>query len=73
METPGIFPDFKMITVAKKGRLNELDESKEDLKYWLSRPVNERIAAVTFLISQSLAKDESMDKTLIRKRKLRHR
>jgi hypothetical protein len=30
METQGIFPDFKMITVAKKGRLNELDESKED-------------------------------------------
>ena len=33
-------------------KLNESDQTKEDLAYWLSRPAEERIAAVEHLRRQ---------------------
>jgi hypothetical protein len=50
--------------------LKEIDEEEEDIKYWLSRPPQERIAAVTRLISKSLEPGQRMDKTVIVRRKL---
>jgi len=32
--------------IVKKHRLDEYDEIKDNLEYWLSRPVSERTAAV---------------------------
>jgi len=32
--------------IVKKHRLDEYDKIKDNLKYWLSRPASERIAAV---------------------------
>ncbi len=32
--------------IVKKNRLDDFDEVKDNLKYWLSRPPAERIAAV---------------------------
>ena len=32
--------------VARKGRLNEISEIKENLRFWLSKTAEERIAAV---------------------------
>jgi hypothetical protein len=63
--------DFKLAPVVRKGQLNEIDEAMDDLLYWISRPASERIAAVTFLISQSLADGETMDKSIIRKKRLK--
>jgi hypothetical protein len=49
-------------------RLN--DEEKQNLEFWLSRPVAERIAAVTRLSAQlKKNRSERMDKTVYRKRK----
>lgn len=63
---------FKLVPVVNKRLLNKIDEATEDLQYWLSRPAHERLAAVTFLVLQSLAENECIDKTLISKRRLKH-
>ena len=51
--------------VVIKRPLKGYDEKKQDLDYWLSRPVTERLAAVTFIVAQSLQKDQRMDKTKV--------
>ena len=38
--------------VILKGTLNSLQSAKEDLAYWLTRPSEERVAAVDFLREQ---------------------
>ena len=62
--------DFRWVPVVSKGRLHEIDEATNDILYWLSRPVEERLAAVTFLVSQQLNEGERMDKTIVRKMKM---
>lgn len=58
---------FKFVPLVKKGRQNELDEPTDDIQYWLTRPAQERISAVTFLVFQSIDANERLDKTAIRK------
>lgn len=58
-----------IVPEVRKGRLGEIDEGKEDIQYWQSRPAIERIAAVTFLVFQSIPKGERMDKSVVVKRK----
>ena len=72
MSESGTSHDFKFTPVARTGRLHELNESEEDVQYWLSKPARERIAAVTFLIFQSLVPGERMDKTVVLKKRLKH-
>ena len=38
--------------VVKKGTMDELSSIEEDLAYWLSKPSEERVAAVDFLRRQ---------------------
>ena len=71
MKTTKIIQDIKLVPVVRKARLKDINESKEDLIYWLTRPVTERISAVTFLISQSLNRGERMDKSIVNKIKLK--
>jgi hypothetical protein len=61
---------FKLIPVVRKRTLKSFDEEDEDLQYWLSKTPQERIAAVTFIIGQSLKPGERMNKAIIHKRKL---
>ena len=58
-------------TVVSKQPLKDMDEKQQDLEYWLSRPVIERLAAVTFIISQSLKKSQRMDKTIVHFKKMK--
>ena len=58
-----------IVPVVSKQPLKGLNEKKQDLTYWLSRPPKERLAAVTFIISQSLKKQQRMDKTVVHIRK----
>jgi len=61
---------MRIVPVVRKATLREIDEDLEDMQYWLSRPPQERIAAVTQLISKSLKPGQRMDKTHIVKRYL---
>ncbi|AMP97600.1 hypothetical protein AY601_0651 [Pedobacter cryoconitis] len=59
----------KIAPVLRKVMMKDANDEQHDLKYWLGRPVKERAAAVTYIISQSLAKGQRMDKTkLVKKR-----
>ncbi len=64
-------PGFKLIPVVRKGMLHEVDEEGEDVQYWQSKPPRERIAAVTFMVSQCLTKGQRMDKSILKKRRLK--
>jgi hypothetical protein len=61
----------KIIPVVRKVALNEANDYKQDLNYWMRKTPAERLAAVTFLSRQSIKKGQRMDKTKILKRKLR--
>ncbi|MGX5819230.1 hypothetical protein ACWKWU_13590 [Chitinophaga lutea] len=53
--------------VARRVSLKDANESARDWEYWLNQSPSERLAAVTFIISQSLGKNTRMDKTVISK------
>lgn len=38
--------------IVHKSNLHDLQTAKDDLKYWLSRPAEERVAAVDYLRKQ---------------------
>jgi hypothetical protein len=56
--------------VVNKIPMKSADDYTHDLEYWLQQPVKKRLAAVTFLISQSLKPGQRMDKTMIVTQKL---
>ncbi|WP_052496466.1 hypothetical protein [Pedobacter lusitanus] len=59
----------KIAPVLRRVMMKDANDEQHDLEYWLSRPVKERAAAVTYIISQSLTKGQRMDKTkLVKKR-----
>lgn len=62
----------KIAMVKKQFKMHSHDEEKQDLEYWLSRPVAERLAAVTRLSAQlKKSPRKRMDKTIHRERKTR--
>lgn len=67
-----IYPKVRAIVpVIRKVQMKEADDAEHDLEYWLGKSAQERAAAVTFIISQSLAKGQRMDKTRL-SRKIMH-
>lgn len=63
----GVAKQRNIAPVLNKSPLKTLDEKYRDLEYWLEQPVKARLKAVTFLVSQSLGKVRSIDKTIISK------
>jgi hypothetical protein len=61
----------KIKMVVKKVKMKEHDDRAANLKYWLSRPVSERLAAVTMLSAQYKKPGQRMDRTHIVKRKMK--
>lgn len=61
----------KIAPVVRKVMMKGANEEQHDLEYWLSRPVIERAAAVTYIIFQSLTSGQKMDKTKLVKKKMR--
>jgi len=61
---------MKIAPVIRKARLKDIDEDLENLQYWLSRSLVERMAAMTQLRSFTLTPDQRIDKTVVIKRKL---
>lgn len=65
-------PRRQILMVARKVKMREHDDAKQDMDYWLSRPVAERLDAVTRLSAQLKKRPgQRMDKTIYQKRKLR--
>lgn len=52
-------------------KMKNHDDDLADFKYWLSRPVSERLAAVTSLSAQFKKPGQRMDKTHISRRKMK--
>ncbi len=61
---------MKIVPVVRKALLKDIDESYEDMLYWLSKTPQERIAAVTELRSHTLEPGQRLDKTVLIKRVL---
>jgi hypothetical protein len=61
---------MKIVPVVRKALLKDIDESYEDMLFWLSKTPQERIAEVTRLRSHSLKPGQRLDKTVVIKRKL---
>lgn len=70
---PKLDPELKLRKIAPVRRrvmMKDANDEQHDLEYWLSRPVKERAAAVTYIISQSLKKGQRMDKTRLAKKRI---
>ena len=57
----------KMAMVVNRVKMDEYDQSFEDLNYWLGKTPIERVSAVTFLVHQTLKVNQRMDKTKFKK------
>ncbi len=53
----------KIAPVVKKGPLKEIETDESDIEYWLTKTPNERIAAITFLVMNSIMPGTRMDRT----------
>jgi len=62
-------PRRKIASVLRRVMMKDANDEQHDLAYWLGRPVKERAAAVTYIISQSLIKGQRLDKTKLFKEK----
>jgi len=56
--------------VVRKVSMHDIDEEGEDILYWLSKTPEERIAAVTFLVHQSLEPGATMDRSHVVTRRM---
>ena len=61
---------MNMMPVVKKAKMRDLDNSYEDMQFWLTKTPQERIAAVTQLRKGFLQDGQRMDRTVVVKRKL---
>jgi len=59
----------KIAPVVRKVMMKNANDEQYDLEYWQGKSVKERAAAVTFIISQSLKKEQRMDKIKLVKTK----
>ncbi len=64
-------PKRKIAMIGKRVSRKSHNEEASDKKYWLSRPLSERLEAVTRLRAQVLKKGQRMDRTIGAKRKMR--
>jgi hypothetical protein len=48
--------------VIRKTNLDNLDSAKDDLKYWLSRPAEERVSTVDYLRRQYYGNTERLQR-----------
>ncbi len=61
----------KIAAIVRKVSMKDANDADRDVAYWLSKTPQERIAAVTFLVMQTLKPGERMDKTIVVKRKIK--
>lgn len=64
-------PHRKIAMVVARVKKETHNEEMTDLKYWLSRPLAERLAAVTSLRAQFQKTGQRMDKSHVGRRKMK--
>ncbi len=57
--------------VVRKVPMKQAADELNDLAFWYTQPVFKRLAAVTAIISQSLAHGERLDKTFVQQKMMR--
>ncbi|QEC52993.1 hypothetical protein EDD80_105212 [Anseongella ginsenosidimutans] len=65
-DMPATITKRSIAPVVRTVKLHEANDSERDLIYWLAQPPKKRLEAVAFIVSQSLTKNQRMDKTSIR-------
>ncbi|WP_346316164.1 hypothetical protein [Chitinophaga sp. YIM B06452] len=60
-----------IVPVARKVALKDAHDTSRDWEYWLNQSPSKRLAAVTFIITQSLGKNTRMDKTVVSSKTLK--
>lgn len=60
-----------IVPVVRRVHMKDANDEQSDLEYWLSQPPHKRVEAATFIVSQSLKKDERMDRTVVSRKKLK--
>ncbi|MBC9909371.1 hypothetical protein [Chitinophaga varians] len=63
-------PGRSIVPVVHKAALKDTDESFDNLAYWSAQPPVKRVAAVTFIISQSLQPGERLNKNIVNRKKM---
>lgn len=58
----------QMIPVLRQTTLKEANDDERDLAYWLTKTPQERLAALTSLVTESLKPGQRMDKSIFIKR-----
>jgi hypothetical protein len=61
----------KIMPIVRKVALKDAGDYEQDLNYWMGKSPVERLAAVAFLVKQSVKKGQRMDKTDFIKRRLK--
>lgn len=54
----------KIAMVGRQAHLKASGQAAEDLEFWLQKSPQERVAATTFLVKQSLRPGQRMDKAI---------
>jgi hypothetical protein len=58
----------KIAMVRSQGDLRTSNQAGEDFDFWMSKTAIDRLAAVTFLVNQTLKPSQRMDKSLVLKK-----
>jgi len=61
----------RILPVVRRVALKDADDNNNDLAYWLTQPAAKRVAAVTYIVSQSLKNGERLNKGIVNKQKMK--
>ena len=61
----------KIAMTFRQTTLKDSNQPKEDLKFWTTKTPKERLAAVTFLVNQSLSPQQRMNKSVVSKKSMK--
>lgn len=61
----------RIVPIVHKIAMKDVHEKNNDLEYWLTQPAVKRLAAITFIVSQSLQDGQRMNKKIVNKQKMK--
>ncbi|MES2063416.1 MAG: hypothetical protein V4456_15925 [Bacteroidota bacterium] len=61
----------QMVPVLRQTTLREANDDQRDLAYWFTKTPQDRLSALTSLVTESLSAGQRMDKSIFKQRKLK--